>query len=61
MHKENREKNKETKYNRSDPISFQVLLIKWIDVEPMTWLIITTVILPCKGKLSWWKTTHASS
>ena len=31
MHKENREKNKENEYKRSDPISFQVLFIKWID------------------------------
>ena len=31
MYSENREKNKETKYNRIDPISVQVLLIKWID------------------------------
>ena len=31
MHKENREKNNEIKYKRSDPIYFQVLLIKGID------------------------------
>ena len=30
MHKENREKNKETEYKRSDPVYFQVLLIRWI-------------------------------
>ena len=62
MHKKNREKNKETEYKRNDAISFQVLLIDWIDDEPiMNWLIITIVIHPYKGKLSWWKTTHASS
>ena len=31
MHKENREKNKDIEYKRSDPIAFQVLLIKLID------------------------------
>ena len=31
MHKENKEKNKETEYKRSDPIYLQVLLFKWIN------------------------------
>ena len=55
MHKENREKNKETKYKRSDPMNNRILN-QWLD-----WLIITIVIHPYKGKLSWFKTTHASS
>ena len=62
MNKKNREKNKETGYKRSYPISFQVLLMKWIhDESIMNWLIIKIVIHPYKGKMSWYKTTHASS
>ena len=57
MHKENKEKNKETDYKRSDPISFQILLIKWIE----DLMIITIVIHAYKGILSCNKTTHAIS
>ena len=54
MHKEYREKNKGTEYKRNDPMN-NLLLNQWL-----YWFIITIVIHPYKGKLSWWKTTHAS-
>ena len=54
MHKENREKNNENEYKRSDPISSKYYRSNEL-------MIITIVINPYKGKLSWWKTTHVIS